>query len=160
MTVLGLAAPALAVDKDACAAGNVCASKPDTIVAALMDAGYRAKLGTDKDGDPTIASAANGYNYDIYFYGCEAHAKCDSIEFTVGFDPDPRYTNDLVNLWNRDKRFGYAYVNEKGEFWMRYDVTTAAGGLPAKNFADVIDWYQDRLGALRKFFDEKLPPKK
>jgi Putative bacterial sensory transduction regulator len=156
--LVGLAGPALAVDKTACSAGFVCASKPETVVKALQDAGYRAKLESDKQGDPSIASAANGYNFDIYFYGCEAHANCDSLEITTGFDPEPRYTAALANEWNRNKRFGYAFIDDKGAFWMRYDLSTAAGGIPAKNFADVIDWYQDRLGALRTFFDKDAKP--
>jgi Putative bacterial sensory transduction regulator len=154
------ASSALASDKAVCIDGNVCASKPQTVVTALQDAGFRAKLGKDGDGDPMISSAAGGYNFDIYFYGCELHALCDSLQFGVGFDADPAYTVVLTNEWNKSKRFGYAAINDKGAFWMRYDVSTLGGGLPAKNFADVIDWYQDRLTELRKFFDEKLPKKK
>jgi hypothetical protein len=152
--------PALAADKSTCPTGNVCASKPATVVAALQAAGFKAKLGTDKEGDPTISSAAGGYNFDVYFYGCELHAMCSSLEFTVGFDAEPAYTVALANDWNRDKRFGYAYIDSKGGFWMRYDVTTVGGGMPDANFADVIDWYQDRLSELRAFFIEKLPKKK
>jgi Putative bacterial sensory transduction regulator len=151
--------PALATDKVPCASGNVCASKPDTVVKALQDAGYRAKLGKDKDGDPMIESAANGYNFDIYFFGCEGAKDCDSLEFTAGFTAEPRFTAKFINDWNRANRFGYAFLADDGDFTMRYDVSTMPGGLPDKNFADVIDWYQTKLADLRKFFDAKpVPP--
>ena len=159
LVALVLAEPVWAADKDPCGINNVCASAPETVAKALQNAGFRAKITTDKVGDPKIESAAGGYNFDVLFFGCEAHLKCESLEFSMGLTTDARYTAELANDWNKDKRFGAASVNDKKEFWLQYDVTTLGGGLPAKNFADVIDWYQDRLTELYKFM-EKLPAKK
>ncbi len=154
------ASPAGAVDKVPCPVGNVCASKPETVAHALQEAGFKGKLETDSEGDPSISSAAGGYKFDIYFSGCELHAMCDALQFSVGFDKAPGYTEALANDWNKNQRFGKAFIDDKGAFWMRYDVTTMAGGVSEKNFADIIDWYQDRLSELRKFFDKKIPTKK
>ncbi len=60
-----------AKDTDACGTNMICASDPQTVVDALQREGYRAKLNTDSIGDPMISSAATGYNFDIFFYGCE-----------------------------------------------------------------------------------------
>lgn len=49
-----------------CPANTVCASDPETVVAALTTAGYKAKLSKDKTGDPTIESAASGYEFSVF----------------------------------------------------------------------------------------------
>jgi Putative bacterial sensory transduction regulator len=149
---------AVAEDKGPCGAGLVCANAPATVLKGLQDAGYRAKLDKDSAGDPTISSSASGYNYEIYFYGCKANVNCDSLQFHISFEKDDANTPELANKWNRDKRFGQASISDKGSFVMGFDVTTQ-GGLNAKNFADVVDWWQVTLGNLRTFFAENPPPK-
>src|SRR3546814_6377613 len=59
-----LATPGLAADREACGAGLVCASDPQTVVKALQAAGYKALLSKSKQtGNPKIESAASGYDY-------------------------------------------------------------------------------------------------
>jgi Putative bacterial sensory transduction regulator len=147
-----LSPPSWAVDKDSCKADMVCASKPETIVAALQDAGYKAKLSkSETTGNPTIASSTSGYDFDVFFYGCKDNAQCDSVQFLVSFEKDKTNTAELANKWNSEKRFSQAYINKDGEFVMGYDVTTL-GGLSKNNFADVIDWWTTMMGELRVFF--------
>ena len=99
-----VAGAAQARDDKVCPVGLICASRPETVVAALQAAGYKAQLGKDNQGDPSITSAAAGYDFDILFYGCEEHLKCDSLQFRLTFGPYENHTPDLANLWNRDKR--------------------------------------------------------
>src|SRR3546814_19453706 len=67
-----LATPGLAADREACGAGLVCASDPQTVVKALQAAGYKALLSKSKQtGNPKIESAASGYAYSIFFYESE-----------------------------------------------------------------------------------------
>ncbi|MFN3452461.1 MAG: hypothetical protein ACK4ZE_09925, partial [Sphingorhabdus sp.] len=40
----------------ACPTGLICASKPESIVKGVQDAGLTAKLGKDETGDPMISS--------------------------------------------------------------------------------------------------------
>ena len=54
----------------AAAAEMVRGQSPQTIVSALKDAGYKAKLGTDAVGDPMITSAVAGTTFQIFFYNC------------------------------------------------------------------------------------------
>jgi len=151
--------PAAAVDKDLCPPDLICASQPETIVKALRDAGYQAKLGKDKQNDPMITSAAAGYSFDILFYGCELAVRCDSLQFYVSFSDDGGNTLELANKWNKTNRFSQAAISDKKSFIFNYDVSTV-GGLNAKNFADVIDWWADRLGELNSFFKQNPAPKK
>ena len=115
--------------------------------------GYQAKLDKDKTGDPMISSAASGYNYDIWFYGCDKNTDCDSLQFQISFLKDDTNTVDLANVWNKAKRFGQANIDDKGRFVVSFDVTTI-GGLTPKNFEDVVAWWSGTLANLDKFWKE------
>ena len=152
------ATPAVAADSGPCGKGLICASDPATVVAALQQTGYKAKLDKDSEGDPKISSSASGYDFDIYFYGCKDNKQCDSLQFRISFEKDGANTFELANKWNSKKRFSQAYISDKGAFVADYDVTTA-GGLTSANFADVVDWWSVTLGNLKTFFQENPPPK-
>lgn len=160
LAVLGAiwAVPAMAVDTEPCGTGLICASNPATVVTALQEAGYKAKLDKDNEGYPKISSSASGYDFDIYFYGCKNNKQCDALQLRVSFEKDAANTFELANKWNASKRFSQAYISDKGSFVTDYDVTTM-GGLTKANFADVIDWWSVTLGNLKTFFAENPPPK-
>ena len=145
---------AQAADRDRCGTGMVCANAPQTVVAALQAAGYKAALDKDKAGDPMIESAASGYNFTIYFYECAENKDCASLQFLASFDPEDSNTAELANRWNRTKRFSQMSVEEDKTLNFRFDVSTM-GGLNQKNFADQIDWWAVMLGELSKFFREQ-----
>lgn len=145
-----------AKDTKPCGTGMICASAPDTIVAAMQEAGYKAKLTTDDDGDPSIESATSGYNFDVFFYGCEAHKNCDSVQFRVTFKADPANTAALANGWNSSKRFMQAAVDTKARLKFNYDVSTI-GGLNQANFADVLSWLDYEVGEIGKFLAAPPP---
>lgn len=156
--VLG-AGPARAAD---CPGALICASNPDGIVSSLQAQGFKAVLGkSDATGNPKISSAAAGYNYTIFFYGCDkAGAGCTSLSFAVTFDDDGTNSADLANEWNKDKRFTtMAFDPADKSLTVSYDVTTI-GGLNQVNFADVVDWWQTMLGQARTFFNAHPAPEK
>lgn len=146
--------PATAKDTKPCGVGMVCASAPKTVADVLQDEGYKAKIDVDNQGDPKITSSANGFNYDIYFYGCEKGKDCDSLQFNVSFKAEDDNTPEYANAWNVKKRFLQASTNDKKELELRYDVTTA-GGLNKRNFADVVDWWSSMLGDFTVFVKEQ-----
>lgn len=145
---------AAAKDSAACGAGMVCASDPATIVSALQQAGYKAKLEKDTQGDPLVSSSASGYNFDVLFYGCEKAAQCDSVQFSASFVAEKENTPAYANAWNIKKRFIQASVNDKSELFLRYDITTL-GGMNKTNFADALDWWTTMLGEFATFVDQQ-----
>ena len=154
----GLIAAALlgpaALAAEGCPAAHVCASAPQTVVAALQAQGYKAQLGSNEQtNSPLITSAANGYNFTVHFFGCKEGRNCTSLSFVTVFENDGTNTPELANLWNRDNRFSQMAVNDNGSLAFTYDVTTV-GGLNQANFADVVDWWQTMLGLVGKFFKE------
>lgn len=136
----------------------VCASNPKSVVDAFREAGYKAKLQIDNEGDPLIESAAAGYNFDTLFYGCVETKSCDSLQFRVTFVKEPENTLELANKWNVRRRFSQMSVTDDGRLVVSWDVDTV-GGLNSKNFADVLATWESILGELGKFFDETIPPK-
>lgn len=153
------AAPAFALDEEPCGKAMVCASDPQSIVKAVQAAGYKAMLTkSGTTGNPMIESAANGYNYSIFFYECEDGKKCGSIQFQISFEDDGANTLELANKWNSGKRFSQMAIADDKSLVVTYDVATI-GGLNQKNFADVIDWWTLMLGELSKFFKENPAPK-
>lgn len=156
---LYVSAPAFAEDAKPCGAGLICASNPQTVVAAMENAQLAPKLSKDGEGDPMIESDKSSYHFDVYFYGCKLNKNCDSLRFEALFEKAPENTPEFVNKWNSKKRFLQAYVRSDGQMGVAYDVATI-GGLNAANFADVIDWWNSQLGELAKFFKEEVPSMK
>jgi len=159
LSALCLATPASAEDKTPCGAGLVCASNPQTVMAAMEKAKFAPKLDKDNDGDPLISSEEGVYKFDVYFYGCKEHKNCDSIRFESNFEKAPENTPEFANKWNKKKRFLQAYARDNGEFTVAYDVATI-GGLTPANFADVLDWWNSQLDELSDFFKEEIPSMK
>jgi hypothetical protein len=155
LTFLSGAAPAQ--DRDACAAGMVCASSPDTVQRALEKAGLKPSKSVDNDGDPMLRSEEGTYPFNVYFYGCEQHRNCDSLRFEVLFRKESDNTPELANRWNAGQRFLQAAVKPDGRMVVAYDLATI-GGVTERNFADVLDWWKSQLGELADFFQRELPP--
>ncbi|MBT2185747.1 YbjN domain-containing protein [Sphingobium nicotianae] len=151
---------ALANDTTVCGKGLVCATVPQTVVAAIVKAGHKAELAKDANGAPLIHSEANGYKYDIYFYGCTEGSLCDSLQFYISFDDVISNGQELANLWNTRKRF-LQMAYEDGKYSrLSYDVATI-GGITPENFADILAWWDSMLGEVPKFFEENArKPKK
>lgn len=138
LIALALALPGAAL------AQNITADDPGKIAATLQEAGYKAELTQDDQGDPKIKSSAGGANYSIYFYGCANNKHCQSIQFSAGFDLTNGTTLEVVNDWNTKKRYGKVYLDADKDPYIEMDVNLAYGGVSRKGFLDTLDSW-DRL---------------
>ncbi len=145
------AGSAQAKDAAPCDKDLICASDPTTVAAAMMKAGYQALISRDATGDPMIDSAAAGYTFTVYFYGCEKAVQCDSIQLYTSFKNDGRDAA-FANQWNAIKRFAQMSITKTGSVEVRYDLATI-GGVNRKNFGDVLDWWSAMLGEVGKYYD-------
>ncbi|MEI9404240.1 YbjN domain-containing protein [Mesorhizobium argentiipisi] len=82
-----------------------------------------ARIDRDNNGDPMISGRVEGVKYVIYFYGCEDHENCKSLQFSTGYT-DP-LTADQANAWNAKYRWVKAYSGDGSNFKM--DVSFAGG---------------------------------
>jgi Putative bacterial sensory transduction regulator len=132
----------------------ITAQNPQSVVKALQDAGYRAEVTKDGDGDPLINSSTSGYNFGIYFFGCEKNVSCTSIQFFAGF---AKTGADLakVNKWNNEKRFGRAALDKDGGPVIRMDVDLDFGGMSAPLFKDHLNFWD----AVMSRFAEEMSSK-
>ena len=124
------------------------------VAGLVMQAGYRAEIKKSKTGDSYIASAANGNEFSVNFYGCKNDTGCESLEFQSWYKKQPYFTADLTNEWNAKKRFMKIAVDGDGDL-VYYVYLSAIGHTTFKNFADYLDWFTTMDASLAKFLDEK-----
>jgi len=138
-TIILAAAIALA-PLGASAQSLVDATDVDIISALIQEEGYRAVVGTDGVGDPMITSSANGFEFDVYFYGCEDGENCRDIQFSAVFDMEDGMSLTSAQDFNLEKRWAKVYLDEESDPRLEMDVNMY-GGVSATNFNDTLDWW-------------------
>jgi hypothetical protein len=111
-------------------------------VQAILDIalGYgSASLETQSNGDPRISGHIGALPYHIFFLNCAAGAACEDLNFYAGF-ADTKPTLDAINAWNRDKRFGNAYLDSELDAVIEYDVNLDHGVTRDNLDADFSIW--------------------
>ena len=150
MTLIILAAAAAAAAPQAPL--MVRAQDPNSLVSALQEAGYSAKLGTDKVGDPLITSAVAGTTFQIFFYNCKEHKDCATVQFHSGYDLKSAPSLEVVNEWNRTNRFGRAFLDKENDPILEFDIDLDDGGMSPDLFIDNLEFWAVVLNN----FEEKV----
>lgn len=122
------------------------ASDPAGIAAVVQDMGYRASTEVDGKGDPIIRSSAAGVNFSIRFFGCTDNRDCQSIQLSTGFNLSNPTTAAAMNEWNREWRYGSAWIDDEGDPYLQYDINMGGGGLSADHFKNVLVLWESLLG--------------
>ncbi|HYW15664.1 MAG TPA: YbjN domain-containing protein [Allosphingosinicella sp.] len=122
------------------------AQDPGTVVKALQEAGYSAKLGKDKLGDPMITSGASGTPFQIYFYNCTDNRNCATVQFNSGYDLKEPVSLERINEWNRNQRFGRAFLDKENDPILQMDLDLDDGGISRLLFVDNIEFWTSVLG--------------
>lgn len=110
----------------------------------------------NQDADGTwLRGEMDGLVYTISFLNCdEQMVNCTSVQFRAWWESENRVTFEHVNSWNRDRRFGEAYLDSNNNATIEWDVNLA-GGVTAVNFDDSIQWWQT---VMTQFRDEVIDP--
>ena len=125
------------------------------VAKALLDKGYKAEVTTDSTGDPMIRSATDGSNFRILFYNCKsAGPRCVSISFSAGFDLEKGLSYSRINQWNREKRFGRAYLDDEMDPYVEMDVDFERGAT-IEAVANVIDTWAAVLPVFKNFINDR-----
>ncbi|MDX8459145.1 YbjN domain-containing protein [Mesorhizobium humile] len=105
-----------------------------------------ARMDKDDNGDPMISGRIEGVKYVIYFYGCEDHENCKSLQFSTGYT-DP-LSADQANAWNAKYRWVKAYAGDGSNF--RMDVSFA-GGITRANVEEQFSNWNAMAANIRDF---------
>jgi hypothetical protein len=125
--------------------------KPDPAAIFDIAKGYgSAKMDKDDGGDPMISGRLEGVKYVIYFYGCENHENCKSLQFSAGYT-DP-FTEEQANAWNKKYRWVKAYSGDGSNFKM--DVSFA-GGITRANLEEQFSNWDSMVGNIKDFVNGK-----
>lgn len=122
----------------------------DEILAAARVHGAADVGDLSPDGNPTIAGEIGGINYQLFFMNC-TEGVCEDINFYAGFR-NFKPTLDVINDWNRDKRFGKAYLDSDLDAVVEFDVNLENGVTQAnldatfEIWALILDQYTTYIG--------------
>ncbi len=120
------------------------------VAAVLQAQGYKAEIGKDNTGDPMVSSAADGTKYKILFYGCKGTPRCAALEFLVGFDLDKGMSMEKLNKWNRDSRFGHAYLDDENDPYLQLDIN-ASPGFTSESFGSYVDTWSSLVPKFKTY---------
>ncbi|MHA1529712.1 MAG: YbjN domain-containing protein [Alphaproteobacteria bacterium] len=149
--ILGLAlVAALAVPTAADAEETIDATGPGRILVVVQGYG-EASLTTDNLGDPLIKGRIGEKSYELFFYDCTEGRDCKSLTFSATWEADG-LTDGLMAGWNREKRFGKAYLDGDGNATVEMSVNLH-GGVTRANLEDTIDWWRLVLAGFADFFN-------
>jgi len=148
---LGLAMLAAILVAPVARAGEIIdATGPARILAVVQGYG-EAALTTDNLGDPLIQGRIGEKRYDLFFYDCDNGRRCKSLTFSATWEGGD-VTDEMMAGWNREKRFGKAYLDEDGNATVEMSVNLH-GGVTRVNLDDTIDWWRLVLDEFADFFD-------
>ena len=150
-TALGLG---LTLAGPAAAQSIVDGSKVDDIVSIARSYGA-AELEKRDNGDPRIAGQIDGLTYQVFFMNCTADKGCEDINFYAGFT-DTKPTMDALNDWNRNKRFGNAYLDSDLDAVIEYDVNLEYG-VTRENLEAAFGLWSRLLGDFATYIGFKAP---
>ncbi|MDO8902804.1 MAG: YbjN domain-containing protein [Phenylobacterium sp.] len=121
------------------------------VIEVLQAKGYRGQADVDGVGDPMVRSATDGTNFVIYFYGCERE-RCTTIQFGVGFEMNRSPGLAKINEWNREMRFGRAYLDSDMDPFVEMDVDLELGAT-TEQLQSVIGTWTALVPAFKEFID-------
>jgi hypothetical protein len=148
--LIAAAVPVTALFATPAAAQLVSAPDVESIAAVLRAKGYKAEITKDNQGDPMIRSGVEGMTFAVLFYGCTGGSKCQTIQFYSGFSKT-KADEAKLNLWNREHRFGRAYIGKDGDPALAMDVDLDDGGLPRILFEDNVEFWTTVLSQFAKY---------
>ncbi len=147
---LGLALMAVLAAPAAGAEETIDATAPARILALVQGYG-EAALTTDNLGDPLIEGRIGEKDYELFFYGCKENRDCKTLMFFAIWEAED-LTDEMMADWNREKRFGKAYLDEDGNANVEMSVNLH-GGVTLVNLDDTIDWWRLVLAGFADYFD-------
>lgn len=99
----------------------------------------------DAEDGPWIRAEMDGVIYTITFLNCTNGRDCSSLQLRAWWESNGTHTIEMMNTWNRDRRFSAAYLDGNNAPTIEFDVNLAHGVTEA-NFDDTLQWWQTVIG--------------
>lgn len=123
----------------------------EEVLAALRNAGIRARLGTDILDDPQIDASARGTDFQVLFYGCGGGV-CDSFMFRSQYIIFGDPTLEEINEWNADSIHARAYLDFAADAIVELG-TFAGNGIDDAQILGAVEVWLDAVGDFEDTFD-------
>jgi len=119
--------------------GVIDGTDPQAVLSIVRTLGD-AELTKDGMGDPLIEGRIEGKKYFLYFYDCKKNRDCKSLMFFASWEAGDR-TDARMAKWNREQRFGKAYIGKDDRAAIEMNVNLH-GGVTQINLTDTLDWWR------------------
>lgn len=96
------------------------------VILEIANAHGEASLESQSGGNPRMSGRINGLGYQLFFMNCTDGKDCEDLNFYAGF-AELKPTVDAINDWNRNKRFGNAYLDSDLDAVIEFDVNLEFG---------------------------------
>ncbi len=139
--------------------------------ALLAEFGYDVEVDEDDQGDPYFITSKNGTRFVVIFYGCDKNPSaisrvCGDVQFRSSYEAPDAASLDRMNNWNRDFRFGKAYVDSDGDPTIEM-VVNMTGGVTPSYVRNTLKWwtivlrdFEDHIGWEKSTHDDEPNPKR
>jgi hypothetical protein len=147
--IFGLALAATALVAPTAPAADMIDATDAAAVLEIVSSHGDASLTEDGMGDPLIEGRIEDKDYRLFFYDCREGRDCKSLMFSASWEAED-LTEAMMTNWNREQRFGKAYLDEDGRATVEMNVNLH-GGVTRANFDDTIDWWRLVLAEFPKY---------
>lgn len=153
MRETSLSALLFAVVAGPAAAQNVSAD-PTAVSAVLEQSGFESRWEQTPGGQPALLSSNDASDFSVFFSNCNGDGdECSTLQFYAGYQTNGRTELSAINAFNRDTRFGDAYLDEEGDAVLEMDVNLDFGGISRENLADQISVWTDLMETFETAID-------
>ena len=147
-TAMLFSTPVMAQSDESKALKMVQASKPETVLAALKEAGYEDAqyLPRDEDGGAaTIEVKWDEVSFYILIDDCDEAIPdyCQSVVFSFAWDRNTPMSSDAVARANQTFRYITVFLDEDGDPYAQWVVFTGEKGIPQEVFSAALERYLD-----------------
>ena len=144
-----VASLSLALFVQAAYADNIVSAEDHDAIHDIARSYGSATLKKDSiNNNPFITVRIDGTQYDIVFRGCSNGKDCDDILFVAAWR-GVKVTMDDINAWNRDKKFGRAFLNINGDPMLGMPVNLDYG-VTQRNLVVTFNWWTKVLAGFKK----------
>ena len=120
----------------------------------LEQSGFESRWEQTPGGQPALLSSNGASDFSVFFSNCNNSGDdCATLQFYAGYQTDGRTELSAINAFNRDTRFGDAYLDEEGDAVLEMDVNLDFGGVSRENLADQISVWTDLMETFETAID-------